>query len=173
MPITLQFGAWSPDEANDPIQIPDTQGPVTIPCADVLNVFFANGSYKSMASPLPAVIGGVSAQVLPEAAVSAYSYFDYVEQQQTVFVGTVDGVQQLAADGSWNFLSFLTNQGTALIGTAMKLTIGHFANTDKLAGAKIKFTAGLFSARIAGTSIVAGQVVFGGGGGGGGGGPIP
>lgn len=173
MPITLQFGPWSPDLANDPVQIPDTQGPMPIPCADVLNVYFANGSYKSIPSPLPAVVAGVSAQVLPEAAVSAYSYFDYVEQQQTVFVGTVEGVQQLAPDGSWNFLSFLTNQGTALIGTSLKLTIGHFANTDKLAGAKVKFIAGAFSARITGTSIVAGQVVLGGGGGGGGGGIQP
>lgn len=173
MPITLQFGPWSPDLANDPVQIPDTQGPMPIPCADVLNVYFANGSYKSIPSPLPAVVAGVSAQVLPEAAVNAYSYFDYVQQQQTVFVGTVDSIQQLASDGSWTVLQFLTNQTGALLGQSMGFTIGHFANTDKLKGASAKFTAGAFSARITGTSIVAGQVVLGGGGGGGGGGIQP
>jgi hypothetical protein len=157
MPITLEFGAWAPDLANDPVQIPDTQGPMPIQCADCLNVYFSNGSYKNVASPSPALIGGIAAQTLNVPAINAFSYYDYVQQQQTVFAGTADGIQQLNPDGSWSITQFLTTQLAAITGQSMSFSIGDFANTFKLRGSRVTFSVASLQARIAGTSIVAGN----------------
>lgn len=160
MPITLQFGPWSPDLANDPIQIPDTQGPVPIACADVLNVFYANGSYKSIPSPAPAVVNGSTVQPLSDVALNAYSYFDYVQQQQTVFAGTPSGIQLLNADGSWSTISFLTNQTTTLSGQSLSFSIGNFVNANRLKSLSAKFAVGKFNTSVLGLSFVAGTATY-------------
>jgi hypothetical protein len=54
--ITLQYGPWTPDLANVSFQMPDQQGPVQVPVADCLNVYYANGTYQSL--PNPAAISG-------------------------------------------------------------------------------------------------------------------
>lgn len=160
MPLTLQFGPWAPDLANDPVQIPDTLGPLPIPCADVLNVYFSNGSYKSIPAPAPAVVNGATAQLLNAPALNAYSYFDYVEQRQTVFVGTAGNIQQLNADGSWSVANFLTNTGTTLVGQPLSINAGFFTNTRGLRAASMAFAQGRFTAGVFGTSFVAGSVTF-------------
>lgn len=159
MPISLTFGPWSPDLANNPVEIPDTQGPVPIPCADVLNVFFSNGSYKSIASPAPAVVAGSTAQVLPAPVLAAFSYYDNVAQAQTVFAGSASGLEQLNTDGSWSVVPFLTFSSAALIGQAMGFTIGNLGNTDALRGIRVHYSPGQMIRSIAGVSIVAGQIV--------------
>ena len=62
--LTIQFGSWSPDLANVPYQYQDTPGPVVVPVADCLNVYYANGTYKSIATPSIATINGNNAAVL-------------------------------------------------------------------------------------------------------------
>lgn len=58
--ITIQYGGWTPDLANVAFQMPDQQGPVIVPVADCLNVYFANGTYQSLPTPT-AVSGGTLA----------------------------------------------------------------------------------------------------------------
>lgn len=63
--ITIQYGPWLPDLASTPFQMPDQQGPVQVPCADCLNVYYANGVYQSL--PTAAAVAGspnLSAQVV-------------------------------------------------------------------------------------------------------------
>jgi hypothetical protein len=48
--ITIQYGGWTPDIAQISFMMPDQLGPVTVPVADCLNVYFANGLYLSLPS---------------------------------------------------------------------------------------------------------------------------
>lgn len=47
-PWTLQFGPWAPDLQNVAVQIPYQWGATPVPCADVLNVYYADGTYRSL-----------------------------------------------------------------------------------------------------------------------------
>lgn len=57
--ITIQYGGWTPDIANIGFQMPDQEGPVTVPVADCLNVYYANGVYQSLPT-LSAVSGSAA-----------------------------------------------------------------------------------------------------------------
>jgi hypothetical protein len=165
MPLTLQFGPWAPDLKDVPVQVPDNQGPMQIPCADCLNVYYANGKYRNIPSPALAYLNGIPVEaLLNDTPLNAYSYFDNVEQQQSVFVGTPVGVQQIPPGGGWEKLAFLTSPSAALIGQAMSWTAGNFANTDRLRGQRFAFTAGAMNGAISATTIVA-AAYYGGGGG--------
>jgi hypothetical protein len=157
MPVTLQFGPWAPDQADTPIQIPDTAGPLPVPCADCLNVIYTNGNYRSIASPSNATINGNNVQVLNAQPVNAFSYFDQVGRQETVFVGTGSGVQSLNPDGSWSTVNLVTTQITQLIGQAMTFKFGTFQNVNTMKGQKLSFTTGALTAVVTGHSIVAGH----------------
>lgn len=61
-PLTLTYGPWAPDLANVAVQIPATNGPVPVPCADVLNVYYSNGAYRSLPAPATVSFGGLPAQ---------------------------------------------------------------------------------------------------------------
>lgn len=154
MPVTILYGPWAPDQADTPIQIPDTQGPLPVPCADVLNVIYTNGNYRSIASPSTATINGNAIQALSVAPVNAFSYFDQVAQQETVFAGTGLGVQQLNPDGSWSIVQLVTTQITALIGQAMSFAAGSFVNNHSLRGATFKLTTGSITVVQTGVSFV-------------------
>jgi hypothetical protein len=156
MPVTMLFGPWAPDQADTPIQIPDTQGPLPVPCADVLNVIYTNGNYRSIASPSDATINGILIQPISVKPVNAFSYFDEVAQQETVFAGTGVGMQQLNPDGSWSIVQLITTQITALIGQALSISVGNFANNDAIRGATFKFTTGSITVVQTGVSFVAG-----------------
>jgi hypothetical protein len=155
VPLTLQFGPWSPDLANVPVQAPDTQGPVVIPCADCLNVFYANGAYQSMASPAAATIDGNTVAALTNQAVGAFSYFDNVQQQETIFVGTSGGIQQLATTGFWNTVPFVTQLSVSVSGLSLTFVAGPLPNTDRLIGVATSFTLGTVTIGIEGTVIIA------------------
>lgn len=49
-PYTIQYGPWAPDLANVAVTFQSPYGATTVPCADVLNVYYSNGSYKSLPS---------------------------------------------------------------------------------------------------------------------------
>lgn len=156
MPLTIQFGPWAPDQSENPVQFYDQLGPVAVPCADCLNVIYTNGNYRSIASPQMATIDGNPIQPMAVPPVSAFSYFDTVEQQETVFAGTATGVQQLNADGSWSQISLITTQAVALTGLSMSFTPGHFANALTPLGQKIRTSVGVLTPVIEGTTFVAG-----------------
>lgn len=159
MPLTIQFGPWAPDLNDTPMQMPDSTGPVPIPCADILNVFYSNGSYRSIPGPIAATIDGNPIAAISTTPVSAFSFFDNVAQQETVFAGTAVGVQQLNADGSWSMINLVTSQSAQLVGQSMKLALGNFLNTTSLSSMVITSTIGKFSVQLTGATIVAGQIV--------------
>lgn len=154
--ITLQFGPWAPDQSDTPVQVPDTQGPLMVPLADLLNVFFQNGSYRSIQSPAVSTINGVPIAALNTQALSAFSYFDNVAQQETVFVGTSTGIQQLTPAGTWSNVPFISAQALSLIGASMTFGAGSFVNTNALKGASMSFTSGVISQVVTGISFVSG-----------------
>ena len=156
MPLTLQFGPWAPDLKDVPVQVPDTQGPLPVPCADCLNVYYANGAYKSIPSLAVGSIDGNPVAALSAQALQAISYYDNVEQQETIFVGTQTGIQQLGANGMWSTVPFLTNQSAAIVGQSIGFAIGNLGNTDALRQSKISYAAGTITSSNTGTSIVAG-----------------
>ena len=160
MPVTIQFGPWAPDQDDTPIQIPDTQEPLPVPCADVLNVIYTNGNYRSIESPVIATINGNLIQPISATPVNAFSYFDQVAQQETVFAGTGTGVQQLNPDGSWSQVTLITTQITALIGQAMNFIVGNFLNSNTARSSVMRFTVGALTPVISGQSFVAGRVVL-------------
>lgn len=102
-----------------------------VPCADVLNVFYADGSYRSMPSAIPAVISGTTigtgtglAITAATQPLSALSFFDNVQQRQTVFVGNANGVQQLAPNGTWLNVSFFLNSAQVNINSVSFWSFG-------------------------------------------------
>jgi hypothetical protein len=157
MPLTVQFGSWAPDQADTPIQVPDNQGPMMVPLADCLNVYFSNGSYKSIASPAASSIDGNAIAPLNTQALNAFSYFDSVAQQETIFVGTPVGIQQLNANGTWSAINFVTSQTTGLIGAALAFKAGNFLNSNTLKGNVLTFSTGAVSGVVTGISFVAGS----------------
>lgn len=68
--ITIQYGPWLPDIANQPFQMPDQQGPVQVPLADCLNVIHTNSNYQSMLNPT--TIGSA----LPAQVMGAFTFKD-------------------------------------------------------------------------------------------------
>lgn len=131
-----------------------------MPCADVLNVIYTDGNYVSTASPSNATINGNAIQALSVSPVSAFSYFDQVARQETVFAGTGTGVQQLNPDGSWSVVNLITTQITALIGQAMSFIAGNFLNTFSLRSNKAAFTTGTVIATVSATTFIASSVTL-------------
>jgi hypothetical protein len=62
--ITIQYGPWTPDLSDIPFQMPDQQGPVTVPVVDCLNVYYDNGKYQSIPTPVATAIPALAAQCL-------------------------------------------------------------------------------------------------------------
>jgi hypothetical protein len=106
MRLTIQYGPWSPDLANVPFQYNDQPGPLQVPVADCLNVYYANGTYKSIASASTATIDGNAVAVLANQVIGAFSFFDNVQQQKSVMAGSAIGVSQLNANGTWTAVPF-------------------------------------------------------------------
>lgn len=128
-----------------------------VPLADVLNVYFQNGSYKSIASPANSTINGNTIAALSDQALAAFSYFDNVAQQETIFAGTQGGIQQLKPDGTWIMVPFISSLNVGLIGASMSFSVGNFANTNKLRGSTLTFTTGVMNPVLSGIAFVAGS----------------
>jgi len=71
-PFTIQFGPWTPDLANVPVQVPQMPGPIPVPCADCLNVYHNNGVYKS----LPTQVAVSGSPALAGQCVGAFTFLD-------------------------------------------------------------------------------------------------
>lgn len=69
-PYSISYGPWAPDLADVAVQIQSQYGATEVPCADVLNVYYSNGAYRSLPSALSA---GASALAH---IVGAYTYLD-------------------------------------------------------------------------------------------------
>lgn len=114
--ITIQYGGWTPDLANVAFQMPDQEGPVIVPVADCLNVYFANGTYQSLPNPAATL---VPALISP--ALSALTYLDsnglaiplfgasnnnvYYENGPSSGLSLLLNVSGATIDG-WNFAQF-------------------------------------------------------------------
>lgn len=70
-PYTLQYGPWSPDLSNVAIQMQYQYGATPVPCADVQNVYYSNGSYKSLPGVKKYNVPALATQV-----VGAFTYYD-------------------------------------------------------------------------------------------------
>ena len=155
--ITLQFGAYAPDKAQDPVQMPDSQGPVVVPCVDVNNVYYANGTYRNIQSPAAVTVNGNTVSPLLSQVLSAFSYFDTVAQQETVFAGMSDGIQMLTSNGTWMTVPINGTTQVSLTGLSMSFTSGTFLNTDVILSGAAAFTIGTLTPSVTGVSIVAGN----------------
>jgi hypothetical protein len=101
--ITIQYGGWTPDIANVGFQMPDQQGPVTVPMADCLNVYFQDGVYQSL--PAPASIG----PVLGYQCLNAFTWYDQVNGQEIVFAAGANAMSDLI-DGAWSAVPISAGQ---------------------------------------------------------------
>ncbi len=101
--ITIQYGGWTPDLANVAFQMPDQQGPVTVPVADCLNVYFQDGVYLNV--PAPISIG----PALGYQCLNALTWYDQVSGQEIIFAAGANNISQLI-DGSWTAVPISAGQ---------------------------------------------------------------
>lgn len=71
-PFTFEFGPWVPDLANVAVQMQYQFGAASVPCADALNVYYADGCYRS----LPAAVNVTSLEQLPSPPLGAFTGID-------------------------------------------------------------------------------------------------
>jgi hypothetical protein len=93
--LTIQYGEWSPDLANVSFQIPDQEGPVIVPVADCLNVYYQDGAYRTL--PGPASIG----PALGFQCLNATTWYDLVNQKEAIFAAGTNAISELV-DGAWS-----------------------------------------------------------------------
>jgi hypothetical protein len=97
-PFTFQFGPWVPDLANVAVQMQFQYGATPVLCADVLNVFYADGCYRSM--PGPADVAFVT---LPAGApLGAFTGID-AQGNPCVIMGSAGQLFALTPAGSIEF----------------------------------------------------------------------
>ena len=62
-PYTIHYGPWSPDLANVAVEFSPQSATNDVPCADCLNVYYADGCYQSLQGPATlATLSSISAQ---------------------------------------------------------------------------------------------------------------
>lgn len=89
--VTVQYGPWSPDLQDVATEIPGPVSPLKVACADVLNVYFQDGTFRCLPSP-QAFAPSVGAQVL-----TAFTWYDEVNGQEIVFTGNSAGITALVS----------------------------------------------------------------------------
>lgn len=112
-PYTIGFGVWSPDLNNVATPVGSPYGAQEVPCADVLNVYYVNGSYQSLPSLQP-----LNSYSLPGAVLGAFTAIDPVGAPN-VFGGTNGKLYVFGASSSqiatgfnaqqWVFAQFGSN----------------------------------------------------------------
>jgi hypothetical protein len=116
-PCTVQFGLWSPDLDNVAVQMPIIPGPIPVPCADCLNVYYQDGAYRCVPSPQP--IG----PSLGSQALNAFTWYDETSGDEIVFAATANGISGLTSD-EWISIPVLNALSIALSGLSLKLNVG-------------------------------------------------
>lgn len=116
-PCTIQFGLWSPDLQNIAVQIPAVPGPIPMPCADCLNVYYQDGAYRCV--PSPQSIGpSLAAQAL-----NAFTWYDETSGNEIIFAATANGISGLTSD-VWTAIPVLNALSVALTGLSLKINVG-------------------------------------------------
>jgi hypothetical protein len=139
-PYTIQFGPWSPDLQNVAVQMPYQFGATPVPSADCLNVYYADGAYRSM--PAPASIGAPADSPI----VNAVTWYDDTDQQEIVFAASANGIEQLI-DGVWS-----------VVPVATSITIPAFGHLIGITLAGMNRATGQGIALRLGTATVQGQI---------------
>ena len=97
-PLTLNFGPWLPDVANSGVAVDAQQGAATIPLADCLNVYYADGQYRSF----PTATNEAANDYVLSAPLGAFTGLD-PGGNATPVVGTAGAIDMLNPNGS-NFV---------------------------------------------------------------------
>lgn len=97
--ITIQYGGWTPDIASIGFQMPDQEGPVTVPVADCLNVYFANGVYQT----LPTLSPVAGSPALSAQCLGAFTTED-ANGLPIPVAGVLNGNAYAWQGGTWNLL---------------------------------------------------------------------
>ena len=113
-PLTLSFGPWLPDLSKAAVSVSAQQSVAQVPLADVINVYYADGEYKSL---LTALNTAANDYVL-SAPLGAYTALD-PNGTATPMVGTASALYSLSQGGtnfvqvgsgysaaSWSFCQF-------------------------------------------------------------------
>ena len=145
-PLVLAFGPWLPDGANIAFGVPFQYSATTVPCADVSNVYYAHGAYRSLPS-----FAGLSGGALAAQSLGAWTALDASGNPQ-IYAGAGSdlyhwngsgwtnvskSVGAYAGAAHWGFATF----GGCVIGTdgihpLQDMTVGG-ANFADIAGAPI------------------------------------
>lgn len=116
-PCTVQFGVWAPDLQNVAVQIPAVPGPIPVPCADCLNVYYQDGAYRCL--PAPRSFGpSLGAQAL-----NAFTWYDQTSGDELVFAATANGISQLLS-GAWSSIPVINVLSVSINGQSLKVTVG-------------------------------------------------
>lgn len=113
MLFTVTFGPWAPDLANVPVQVAYPVGSQPVPCADCLNVYYADGTYRSLPNPTQ------QAGPLSAAPVGIFTALDQYSNPM-IYAGNASGVSVRvgsswtsiltgAAATQWSFCQFGTS----------------------------------------------------------------
>jgi hypothetical protein len=116
-PYTLSFGSWSPDLQNVGVQLGAQYTDTPVPCSDVLNVYYADGAFRSI--PSPASIG----PSLGVPITNAVNWYDDSTGKEQIFAATANGLYVLV-DGTWSALPVQTNSQYNATGQAITITLG-------------------------------------------------
>jgi hypothetical protein len=115
-PVTIQYGPWAPDLQNVAVQLPELAGPIPVPAADCLGVYYQDGAYRCI--PAPAEIApSVGSQVL-----SAFTWYDESTGEEIVFFAGSDAINALIA-GSYTGIPV----GFAPTSFGIQITLGQIS----------------------------------------------
>ena len=106
-PFILSFGSWMPDGADIAFTVPFQYRDTQIPCADVSNVYYAQGSYRS----LPSFVQLNVNSAIPAQCVGAFTATDS-EETNWIYLATASHIYQ------WSGLVFNDVTGPANHGNA-------------------------------------------------------
>lgn len=149
-PLTINYGPWSPDLQNVATEVIPQPGPLTVPCADVLNVYYQDGAYRSLPSPAP------FGSALPSQCLNAYTWYDNVEGQELIFEGVPAGIYALI-DGLQTPIPI--ENALSVFATPVQLRIA-LTGTQGVPGNGITMSLG-FSGGVRGAGIYNGTMVAG------------
>lgn len=113
-PYTVKFGPWAPDLQNVGVETPFQWSETELPISDCENVYYQDGSYRSM--PSLSSIG----PSLGTPIVNAFTWYDDTSGTEIVMAATANGFYQLI-DGAWSAVPFTTNLSSLGLSISMKL----------------------------------------------------
>lgn len=120
-PLTLTFGAWAPDLANNALVVGfDSEGEVTVPLVNVQNITYVDANYYATPSSV-AFAPPADGQV-----VTAFTWYDPSAAQQNLFAGETGSVERYV-EGTWVETPFVSFQSVSVVGHGMRLSQGGLA----------------------------------------------